>query len=288
MPFFSVIIPVFNREDFIKKSIESVLNQSFEDYELIVIDDGSTDNTSSVIKEFTPSLQYFYQKNKGVSSARNHGIEKAQGKHICFLDSDDLWHKDKLLYHKNFIETNENIDIHQTEDIWFRNNKRVNPHKKHLKPSGWIFPQSLDLCLISPSSVCIRKEIFMKHGAFDIKLPACEDYDLWLRLTSLYEIGLIKEPLLTRHGGHEDQLSSSFAVMDRFRVYSILKLIMKNNITQQYKDLSIKIVLKKLDIMKNGAVKRNRLEKIQLYENIISSINNEDYTHIDFESLLSE
>jgi len=288
MPYFSVIIPSYNRKDKLKTAIESVLAQNEKDFELIVVDDGSDDGTSELADEYRDMITYIYQQNSGVSAARNKGIASSNAPNITLLDSDDTWHKNKLRQHRNFIKNNPGIRIHQTEDIWIRNNIRVNPGLKHIKPSGDIFIQSLDRCLISPSSVCIYRTVFEEYGLFDESLPACEDYDLWLRITPHEKIGLINEKLITRYAGHEDQLSSSFTGMDRFRLYSILKVMQNigDGINISYKTAAMDAAVKKGKILLNGAEKRGNKALILELLNIITQLEAGFYKQIDYQSLL--
>ncbi len=288
MPFFTVIIPVYNRREMLKNAVDSVLAQSDSDFELIVIDDGSDDGTSALIDEYGTKIKYIFQTNSGVSSARNRGIAASDSPNITLLDSDDTWHKDKLFRHREFIKSNPDISIHQTEDIWIRNGIRVNPGLKHQKLHGRIFVQSLQLCMISPSSVCISRGIFEKYGMFDEDLKACEDYDLWLRVTPFEDAGLIKEKLITRYAGHDDQLSSSFNAMDRFRLYSILKLLDKSGdqIDVLYREAAIDSALKKAGILLIGAQKRENKFLSENLEKTITLLEAGSYKQIDYRNLL--
>jgi glycosyltransferase involved in cell wall biosynthesis len=179
-PLVSVIIPTYNRGGMIRDAIASVLNQDFKDFELIVIDDGSTDDTPAILETFGRAIRIVRQANRGVSAARNQGIALASGKLLTFLDSDDLWLPQKLARQVHFFNTNADALICQTEEIWIRNGVRVNPKKRHHKFSGMIFEASLALCLVSPSAVMSRRALFDAVGLFDEALPACEDYDLWV------------------------------------------------------------------------------------------------------------
>ena len=288
MPFFSVIIPAYNRKEQLRNAVKSVLAQDEKDFELIVVDDGSDDGTSDLADEYQDRIIYLFQNNKGVSAARNRGIELSDSPHITLLDSDDTWQRNKLSQHRRFINSNPHILIHQTEDIWIRNGTRVNPGAKHLKVQGKIFIPSLELCLISPSSVCISRTLFDQYGLFDEKLPACEDYDLWLRITPFEEIGLINEKLITRYAGHKDQLSSSFWGMDRFRLYSILKLLHNsgNEIEDNYRDAAMKCALKKGEILLHGSEKRENKTQTEIFSKIISQLEAGFYRQTDYRSLL--
>lgn len=270
MPLFSVIIPVYNRYDQVKRAIDSVLSQTFTDYELIVVDDGSTDRTSEIESLYHGKLRFIKQPNLGVSAARNLGIKHSKSAHITFLDSDDEWNRRKLECHKYFINHNPRIRIHQCDDIWFRSGKRVNMSTRYTKMEGDIFTRSLELCAISPSSVSMASELFNEYGMFDEEMPACEDYDLWLRITPFENAGLINEKLITRYSGHNDQLSAVFQGMDRFRVYSILKLLdlCGDKLTDGQKHAAAECALKKILILKNGSDKRGNHKFSALLEQV--------------------
>ncbi len=258
-PKISVIIPSFNREKTVVRAINSVLEQNYPNIELIVVDDGSSDNTATILKKkYLKSLILLEQTNQGVSSARNRGVEQSSGKWIAFLDSDDYWHPKKLAYQIQALELLPDLKILQTQEIWIRNGRRVNPRIKHKKPKGWIFNKSLKLCCISPSSVLIEKALFCDAGGFDEDLLACEDYDLWLRITANHPVGLVDQLLLTKTGGHQDQLSMKYAAMDRFRVYSLLKNLSISSLSQKQVLAAENQLDEKTEILVMGAKKRGR------------------------------
>jgi len=203
-PQVSVIIPTYNRGWIIKEAIDSVLAQDYTEFELIVVDDGSTDHTADVLDSYRNVIKVLSQKNKGVSAARNRGIAEASGKFIAFLDSDDLWLSQKLSAQIEFFTQTPDALICQTEEVWIRNGLIVNPKKRHKKPSGMIFEPSLALCLVSPSAVMIRRSLLEIVGNFDETLPACEDYDLWLRISCRFPVYRIDTPLIIKRGGHEE------------------------------------------------------------------------------------
>ncbi|MGY8813338.1 MAG: glycosyltransferase family 2 protein, partial [Gammaproteobacteria bacterium] len=214
----SVIIPTYNRLESLLRALESVLNQSYQAYEIIIVDDGSTDQTADYIKRNFSNVKYLYQSNTGVSSARNTGIEHSSGDWLAFLDSDDQWHKDKLMHQSNLLVNNPDYLIIHSDEIWIRNGKRINQKKKHQRRSGYIFQDCLRLCVISPSSVIIHKSIFKDIGLFNQSFPACEDYDLWLRICYKYPVLCASKNLVYKYGGHGDQLSQKYWGMDRFRI----------------------------------------------------------------------
>lgn len=276
MPFFSVIIPSYNRFTSLCRAADSVLSQGFRDFELIIVDDGSTDGTPAIQEMYGGRIRYIRQERQGVSSARNTGIRHSSSPHIALLDSDDLWLPGKLEAQAEFIRKHPGILIHQTDEIWVRNGKRVNPGKRHRKSGGYIFPQSLHLCLISPSAVVLNREIFDRYGGFDERMPVCEDYDLWLRTTWREETGFIPENHIVKHGGHGDQLSRSTWGMDRFRIYSICRLLSANGtqLPPDYFRAAEKAALEKCRILKQGAVKRGNHGLATAAENVISALEN--------------
>ena len=271
MPKVSVILPTWNRAEWLDESIESVLGQTFRDFELFVVDDASTDSTQEILQKYATKIRIItFEKNHGVSAARNAAILESSSEWIAFLDSDDFWHPDKL--EKQFLQTEivPECPIHFTDEIWIRNGIRVNPKKKHQKLDGWIFKPSLELCLISPSTVMLRRELFEAHGMFDEKLPICEDYDLWLRLTAQYPVALLKEKLMTRRGGHADQLSRSEWGIDRYHVQSILKVINTEKLRPEDRAAALVVLRNKCGILVNGFRKRGKSKEVEKYENIIS------------------
>lgn len=288
MPFFSVIIPSCNRRGMLLNAIDSVLSQDFNDYELIVVDDGSTDGTESVESLYSGKIRYIYQPNSGVSSARNRGILASSSPYIALLDSDDTWHRSKLRKDREYIDSHPSLLIHQSEEIWMRNGQRVNPGARYMKKEGNIFSESLRLCAISPSSVVFSRELTEKYGLFDEELPACEDYDLWLRVTPFEQIGLIKEKLITKSAGHGDQLSFIHPLMDRFRLYSIMKLLDtgKGRLTEEQAIEAETVAIEKARILLAGSVKRGNAANISTLEGIISSLEHGSYTKRDYQSLL--
>ena len=263
----SIIIPTYNRKLFLINAIDSVFNQTYQNLELIIIDDGSSDKSIEYIKKKYPSIKIYKQSNKGVSSARNKGIKISSNNWIAFLDSDDRWHPKKLEKQTNYLIKNPNYKICHTDEIWIRKGIRINQHKKHKKYGGHIFDKCLDLCRISPSSVIIHKDIFNKVGLFNEKFPVCEDYDLWLRIAEKFPILYLDEKLTIKYGGHLNQLSKKYWGMDRFRIVALENIIKKNSLLKKNKLLVKKILKKKINIYLQGLKKRNKKKEIIYYEN---------------------
>ncbi len=264
----SVIIPTYNRAQKVLRAVRSVLNQTFLDFELIVVDDGSTDDTAGVLSRYKEKIHYLYQPNKGPSSARNLGVMESSGEYLAFLDSDDYWLPQKLATQIQFFHTHPQALICQTDEQWYRRGKRVNPKKIHMKPSGHMFEASLKLCLISPSAVMMKRWLFEQAGGFDEALPACEDYDLWLRITKDYPVYLIERPLVIKEGGHKDQLSARYWGMDRFRIYAIAKLMVTRGLTGPQKRAAKEELCRKCKIYALGCEKRGKIKEAQFFHGL--------------------
>ena len=263
----TVIIPTYNRVSLLRRALESVLAQTLAAAQVIVVDDGSTDDTSEMISRDFPGVEYLHQANQGVSAARNRGLEKAIQPWIAFLDSDDEWLPKKLEKQMRALEENSTLLFCHTEEIWIRNGRRVNAMSKHAKHGGDIFEYCLGLCCVSPSSVVIHREIFDAVGNFDETLPTCEDYDLWLRICSRYDVLFIDEALITKYGGHDDQLSKEHWGMDRFRIVALEKIMNAPHLSFAQRKLTMEALMTKLRIFLLGAKKRGRDDALtQAYE----------------------
>jgi len=279
----SVIIPTFNRAQLLDRALTSVYAQKpceyFSTIEVIVVDDGSRDNTAALVAEKFPQANYLYQENLGVSAARNKGLAAASGEWLALLDSDDEWLPHKLA--TQFSNLNEaGLLVCHTEEIWVRNGVRVNQMNKHKKAGGDVFERCLPLCAMSPSSIVLHRSIFEQVGEFDESLPACEDYDLWLRIAANYKVAYVEEPCIIKYGGHDDQLSRAFWGMDRFRVIALAKLLRQASSTDSIRPLSesqrvstLAMLKKKNTILLNGARKHMNDELIKACEARITEFN---------------
>jgi glycosyltransferase involved in cell wall biosynthesis len=259
----SVIIPTFNRGDFLLRALNSVFSQTYKNIEVIVVDDGSTDNTASLLQSYISENKIIYikQDNLGVSAARNTGVKKSHGNLITFLDSDDEWVPHKLQSQLDFLSKKPEIQIVFTEEIWIRKEKRVNQKMAHRKLGGHIFKNCVDQCLIAPSSVMLTKKLFDEMKGFDENYLVCEDYDLWLKISSLYEIGFISHPLIIKHGGHHDQLSMKFVAMDMWRLKSLTNILKMRTLSPADHQYVIETMIKKGTILMQGYLKyKNELD----------------------------
>lgn len=260
---FSVVIPTYNRAHTLAKALDSVFQQSLPADEIIVVDDGSIDNTASLIVQAYPQVRYCYQDNNGVSAARNRGIKMARQPWIALLDSDDRWQPDKLARQARVIESDPDCVLSHCDEIWIRNGTRVNPMNKHKKSGGDIFEHCLPLCCISPSAAVIRRDVLLQLGLFDESLPACEDYDLWLRLCARYPVHFIEQALIYKYGGHGDQLSRKHWGMDRFRIRALLKLLQSGVLNAAQTQATKRMFEQKWRILHSGARKHNNESLLQ-------------------------
>lgn len=258
----SVVIPTHNRLNSVCLAIDSVLSQVYSIHEIIVVDDGSTDGTSEYLKKHYPEIELIEQCNHGVSHARNRAIERATGHWLALLDSDDRWYPDKIATQISALQKNAGIRLCHCDEHWIRNGKRVNPKQKHQKHGGEIFKHCLPLCVISPSASVIHRSVFDDIGLFDESLPACEDYDLWLRICCREPVLYVDKPLLEKTGGHEDQLSRRYPAMDQYRLQALAGVIRSETLTEAQHDLAKATFLSKLQIFCNGARKRGRLDSL--------------------------
>ena len=267
-PLVSVVVPTFNRAAQIGAAVDSVLAQTYPHWELIVVDDGSQDETPLMLSAYGERIRTIRQENRGVSAARNRGILAAAGEFIALLDSDDYWLPDKLAAQVAYFRQHPALMLCQTEEIWVRNGRRVNPKARHRKFAGMIFERTLPLCLISPSAVMLRRSLLDEVGLFDETLPACEDYDLWLRITWKYPVGLIETPLIVKRGGHADQLSA-MPEMDKYRIRAIVKILEQGCLSPSQAAAAGAMLAEKCRIYAAGCRKRGRLEEAQYYDLLI-------------------
>lgn len=262
----SVIIPTHNRVGLLPRALASIHAQTSPPAEVIVVDDGSTDGTERLMQSEFPGVWYLRQENRGVAAARNHGIREARGEWLAFLDSDDEWLPQKLERQLDALAKNPELLVCHTNEIWIRRGRRVNPMKKHAKHGGRIFSKCLPLCVISPSSVVLHRSILTRTGLFDESLPACEDYDLWLRVSSLFPVLYVEEPLIMKYGGHPDQLSRRYWGMDRFRIQALEKVLASGTLSPHDQRAAVCELLDKIEVYLSGARKRGKLDEAAAYQ----------------------
>ncbi len=291
MPAFSVIIPSYNRPEQTQRAISSVCAQSYRNFELIVVDDGSVPpfitaarakgfiNNCSIAVNRRFSNKPLQQictttgsgqrvtiltcpRNRGVAAARNIGAAYATGTWLAFLDSDDIWHPQKLARQIHYAAMHPQLSLMQTAEIWMRGGKRVNPVHRLRKRGGELFQASLGDCLITPSSAAIRRTFFNALGGFNPSLRVCEDYELWLRVTARVPVGFLNETLVTRfqtrRGAASDQLSLTTPLMDLHRIRALRLWLKHGSGTTIQQQQALAMVQRKCRIVLNGARKRKR------------------------------
>ncbi len=262
----SVIIPTWNRASLLPRAVQSVFAQTLACSELIIVDDGSTDTTPEVISELKKNspvpLRHLAQENQGAAAARNQGIQTARGDILCFLDSDDWWHRRKLEIQYAALQARPEIGIAHTREIWYRQGQRVNQKKKHQPGNGDIFARSLHMCVVGMSTVMIKKNLFARYGYFDPTMPCCEDYDLWLRLSWQEHFLLVDTPLTFKDGGRPDQLSAIHRLgMDRYRIRALCKLLDTAPLSPSQKKLAVAELARKCRIYGRGCCKHGRSDE---------------------------
>ncbi len=269
-PLVTVIIPTHNRELMVREAVLSVIGQTYTALEILVVDDGSTDNTAAILARCGDSrMRVIRQPHQGVSSARNKGLGMARGSFIAFLDSDDLWEPDKVALQLSHM-VRGGWSIAQTDEEWVRNGRRVNPGLRHVKQAGWIFRPSLERCLVSPSCVMVHRSVFDRVGVFAEDLPACEDYDLWLRCTRLLPVGFLPRKLVRRRAGHSGQLSSLFVGMDLYRVRALHRLIHVHGLTPGQRKEAERVLGEKAARYITGCLKRGRMDEAARLRKVLS------------------
>lgn len=269
----SVIIPTYNRAQRLGKAIDSVLAQSHQDFELIVVDDGSEDNTDELIENYNSDIVYIRQENSGAAAARNRGIEKARYNLLAFLDSDDWFAENKLKTQIQAMNRNPSCLISHTNEIWYRNGQILNQKLKHKKSSGDIFAQSLELCAVGMSTIMIHKEIFDRYGFFDEGYPCCEDYEFWLRISAEEKFLLVEEPLTSKDGGRDDQLSTIYRTgMDKFRIKAIMKTLASGRLTEEQSGIARRELERKCRIYGTGCIKHGRAEEGRYFLNLPETV----------------
>jgi len=266
MPTISVIIPTYNRAEMLGRAINSVLSQTCQDFELLVVDDGSTDNTLELTKAYGKSITYIRQENRGAAAARNTGIRAAQADFLVFLDSDDWFMKDKLELQLAAMLDNPLSLVSHTQEKWLRRGKHLNQKKRHRKESGNLFSRCLELCVVGMSTIMARRQLFEEVGLFDESFPCCEDYELWLRVAVSHPFSLLDKPLTVKEGGRPDQLSVLYRQgMDKFRIKALANLLASGVLSTAQESLVQAELSRKCLIYGKGCLKHGRQDEGNMY-----------------------
>jgi glycosyltransferase involved in cell wall biosynthesis len=258
----TVVIPTFDRAAVLPRAVDSALAQQGADFEVLVADDGSSDDTERALARYSadPRVRILKLPHGGVCRARNAAVAASDSPLIAFLDSDDEWLPGKLSAQIGMLRASGG-SICQTEEIWIRNGVRVNPPGHYVKREGDIFALSLRHCMITPSSVLMTRSLFEASGGFNPEFPACEDYELWLRITHRHPVGLIRKPMMIRYGGHADQLSTRYPAQDRFRIRGIALLLDGKALEPGQRALAVAALEEKLNIYQAGCKKHGKAEE---------------------------
>ena len=269
MPFFSIIIPLYNKENFIENTLKSVLAQTFNDFEIIVINDGSTDNSESVVlKHHDKRIRYFSKDNQGVAITRNLGIELAQSEFICFLDADDYWFPNFLEEIKYLIDKNLSQKVFATA-IEIQTKKNTFPARYSIPKKDQFqivdfFDSSQRESIIRTSSSVFHKSVFETAGQFDERLKISEDTDLWIRIGLKYNIAFTPE-VLSRYVYDQKSISRNFnyIIEDQF-LEKYKELELSNPKLKKYLDLNRFSATIKLKLTGNHQKANELLKKIDL------------------------
>ena len=264
---YSAVVTSCRRPAALDRALASVVSQSLPAKEILVIEDGQDgqdERIKSLVKNQYPQVRLISNYGSGISAARNTAIKTANEDWLAFLDDDDQWMETKVEEQMQAI-SQSNLRLCHTNELWLRNGKRINQHKRHTKSGGAIYLRCLELCCISPSSVLIEKSIFTDYGLFDEDLPVCEDYDMWLRICAYEEVSYINQPLVVKHGGHEDQLSHRYWGMDRFRVQALMKMLQHSQLRPAYRAATLQSIKKRLNILQQGAARRGKGQEAKSY-----------------------
>ncbi|WP_136806347.1 glycosyltransferase family 2 protein [Desulfosediminicola flagellatus] len=276
----SVIIPTYNRKHFLPRALDSIFRQTHKCFEVIIVDDGSTDSTEQYVRglkyQHKCNIRYLRQENKGPAAARNLGIVHSESDYVAFLDSDDHWHKRKLEKQCSLLLNSPQFLISHTKEKWLRNGIHLNQKKKHIPQHGDIFSHCLELCAVGMSTVMVHKLLFEHVGLFDESFRCCEDYDFWLRASCRHQFLLVDSPLTIKEGGREDQVSQQFSVgMDKLRIRSIENLLASRKLQTDQYILACNELVKKYTIYGNGCLRHGKEDEGLYYLGKAESLNDQ-------------
>lgn len=268
MPQVAVVIPVRDRATMVVEAIASVLAQTHRDFALVVVDDGSCDDSAYVaeaaMSDAPAGSRVLRCAASGVAAARNAGAAALDSAWIAFLDSDDLWLPAKLAAQMQWLAARPTYRIAQTGERWLDRGRHRNPRGWHRKEE-MLFPRCLERCLVSPSAVVLRRDLYEALGGFDESFIVCEDYELWLRIALREPVGLVPGDLVIKRGGHADQLSRSTWGLDRYRVAALAKLLATTPLADDER-AAVEVMLRaKCDVLANGAARRGRTDEAARY-----------------------
>ena len=269
LPRVSVIIPVFNLAPYVAETLDSLFRQTYGDFEAIVVNDGSTDRTEEALEPFRGRIVYRRQENRGVMAARNAGLRAARGELIALLDGDDLWMPDCLRTLVGMLDADSGADVAFPNAVFFGSPRFDG--RLHQEVFAVNQPITFDRLLRREThvfgSLVFRRRVLTEIGEFDESLAGqgAEDYDLWLRIASRFEIGFIDEPLIIKRGGHADQLSHSEYGIDRYRVLALQKMLENNALNEDWRTQTLDMLNEKRRILTLGYGKRGKQEEAEAF-----------------------
>lgn len=257
-----VVIPTAQRPIFMIEALESILDGTILPHRIVmIIDSTGHDGESelSVMDQWlekysgSPVVTVLKGGGHGPAHARNMGVEELKTEYIAFLDSDDLWAPTKLERQLQYLDKRPHLSGCQTLERWEKNGKQLNQPERLIPSAGTMTVESMEACMVSPSSVILKRDVFLSIGGFDPAFPVCEDYELWLRLLHKYSMGLVPEKLVTKRSGGWSQLSQRHS-QDIYRARALLKNA--HLWTDELRDRAGEIFYRKLNMVKQGAEKR--------------------------------
>ncbi len=275
-PLISAIIPVYNRPEQIKEAIRSVINQTYRPLELIVGDDGSTDQTLMEVNTLQDAavkagvdLTILELTHTGMPGAvRNRCVQSARGEFIAFLDSDDLWLPAKLEKQYALHRDNPSLNISHTREEWNRSGKIISQSKLRHTRQGDMFADSLKKCIIGPSTVMIRRDYYLETGGFREDLEIAEDYEYWLRITAGETVAYLDEPMIVKRAGHQGQLSEKYGHIELFRLEGLKSLVDSDFLKGERKNQAASELANKCSVYSKGCLKRGKEEESLIYREL--------------------
>lgn len=265
MPTVSVIIHTYNNEKFIAETIESVINQTYNDYEIIVVDDGSVDGTRDALLPYMQKIRYYYKENGGIASAKNAGIRLSKTEFVAFLDHDDLWIPDKLKIQMECFNTNPQVGLVYSKYTSFRNGKelRTKPDKGY---SGWIFKDLLSKSFIQTSTVMVKRKCLDAVGPYDETFILGDEYDMFLRISKRFQCCFVDKGL-TMYRVHDTNASKNDFLFDKENL-GVYKKIYKNftNLDEKEKKILRKRIAKYCVKVAKDLYNQGRFEEAKKYQ----------------------
>ena len=235
MPKVSICIPTYNRKNYLRETLESVFAQTYKNYEVVVVDDGSTDGTEQMIKQSNYPIRYFWQKNQGEPSARNKLLKLAEAEYITFIDSDDLLFPDAVEELVNLVEYNGSNVVAYSSYVGIDERGKEVKRKPHKLPSGNIAADLFEYIHVHSCGTMCRKKLLDEAGGFDVSLPVCSPYALWLELSLKYEFISAGRPTFKRRR-HSGNLSA-YSFANRKIELNVLEHAYQNDFSKNVKEV---------------------------------------------------